>query len=89
MALGARREQVRGMVVGESLRLAGVGVALGLVAALAATQVLRSLLYGVSARDPLTLAVVALFLLGLAVVASWVPALRASRLPPSDALREE
>jgi putative ABC transport system permease protein len=89
MALGARREQVRGMVVGESLRLAVVGVALGLAAALAATQVLRSLLYGVSARDPLTLVVVALFLLALSVVASWVPALRASRLPPSEALREE
>lgn len=89
MALGARRRQVRRMVVRESVLLATAGVALGIVGALASTEVLESLLYDVSARDPWTLALVSLFLVLLAMAASWVPALRASRLPPADILRRE
>lgn len=89
MALGAHAHQVTALVVGHSLRLAGIGLVVGLVAALLATRVLASLLYGVRASDPATFVVAPLVLLVVAVTASVVPARRATRVDPVEALRAE
>jgi putative ABC transport system permease protein len=89
MALGARPRNVIADVLGQGLRLAGVGVAIGLVLALAATRLLSSMLYGTSATDVATFASVSLLLVVVAVAASLVPALRASRVDPLVALRED
>jgi putative ABC transport system permease protein len=89
MALGASRSDVLRMVLGESLRLALLGVAGGLIAAFALTRVLTSLLYGVSATDPLTFAGTALLLICVALLASWAPAYRATRVDPLVALHYE
>ena len=89
MALGARAGEVGRLVVLRSVRLAAAGVALGLAGALAATRSLRSLLYGVSPTDPATLAGVSAFLVLLAAAASYVPARRAMRIDPVEALRHE
>jgi predicted permease len=89
MALGADRGRLVRMVVGGGLRMALLGVALGLAGALAATRVLASLVYGVSTTDPLTMAATAAMLLGAAALASWVPAMRAARVDPAVSLRSE
>ena len=89
MALGAQGSSVLKMVVGSGLRLATFGVAIGLVGAFVVTQALRKALYQVSATDPLTFATVAALLLGIAVLASWAPARRASRVDPMESLRAE
>jgi ABC-type antimicrobial peptide transport system permease subunit len=75
------------MVVAQGLGMAGVGVAIGLGIALLVSHLLESLLYGVSARDPLTFLGVGALLLTVAAVASFVPARRASKLDPLGALR--
>jgi len=87
MALGARTGEVRAMVVRQSLSLAAVGVVIGLAAALAATRVLGTLLFGVSPTDPAVLALATLVLLAIAAMASYAPARRASRVDPVEALR--
>ena len=77
------------LVVGKGLLLAGGGVALGMVASLAAARVMDTLLYRVQPRDPVIFAVVPVFLLGVAMLASYIPARRASRMDPMTALRME
>jgi predicted permease len=88
MALGATRRDVVSLVVGEGLRLALVGTALGLAGALAASRLLSGLLYEVSSTDPLAYAGVAATVVAVAALAAYLPARRASRLDPADVLRE-
>jgi len=78
---------VRGLVVRQSLVIAAIGIAIGLALALATTRVLGSLLFGVSPTDPLVLAAATLLLLLLAILASYAPARRASRVDPAEVLR--
>jgi putative ABC transport system permease protein len=89
MALGATASRVVGLVVRRSLILAIAGVAIGLVAALATTRLLTALLFEVSPTDPATLAIVAIVLVIIALVASYLPARRAARVSPVDALRSD
>jgi ABC-type antimicrobial peptide transport system permease subunit len=89
MALGASPRKVIADILGQGLRLAGIGVATGIVLALAATRLLTSMLYGTSATDVATFASVSALLIVVAVGASLVPALRASRVDPLVALRED
>ncbi len=89
MALGARVEQVARMVVTHALALALAGVAVGVAAALAVTRVLQSLLFEVSATDPITLVAVSVILLMVALAAAYLPARRATRVDPMVALRAE
>ena len=89
MALGARRRTVLRSVMADELAPVIVGVGIGLVAALGATRLLESSLFGVSASDPLTFALVALILATVAAAASYLPARRASAVDPIVALRSE
>ena len=89
MALGAGAAEVRALVVRQSAGLAAGGVALGVVGALAATRLLRSLLFEVQPGDPRVLAAGVVLLAGVAALASYVPARRATRVDPTDALRAE
>jgi ABC-type antimicrobial peptide transport system permease subunit len=89
MAIGARPAEVQRMVVGRGLMLAGAGVVLGVAGALMLSRLLASLLYGVSATNPLTLAAASALMLIVAVLASWVPAYRATRIDPVQTLRHE
>jgi putative ABC transport system permease protein len=87
LALGAPTSSIFRLVVREGLALSAVGIAVGLVAALPLTGVMRTLLVGVGATDPPTFVAVALLFLAIAAVASWVPGRRAARLDPTHALR--
>jgi putative ABC transport system permease protein len=87
IALGASPGDIRGLVVGEGTRLAAIGVAIGLAGALATSRALGALLFGVSARDPLTFAVAAIGLAAAGVAAAYIPARRASRIDPVGLLR--
>ena len=89
IALGAEPRQVLRMVMGELAVLIGIGLIVGLVAALASTRLVASFLYGVTPNDPLTLALAVVLLAGAAALAGYFPARRASRLQPLIALREE
>jgi len=89
MALGAGRGQVFAMVVGRGSCLAAAGIAIGLLAALGATRLLRGLLYGVQPTDPITFAAVAALLMAVAILACAIPARRATRVDPLIALRGE
>ena len=89
LALGANPWQVFSLVIGQGLRLAAIGVALGLGVAVVATRLLRGLLFNTSATDPLIYASLALLLLTMAGAACYVPARRAMRVDPMSALRSE
>ena len=89
VALGASREAVMALVVGQGVRLAAVGSGLGLAASMACSRWLKSQLFEVSAFDPLTFATMAVVLVAAAFAASYIPARRAMRVQPSEALRYE
>jgi putative ABC transport system permease protein len=89
MALGAREGDVMKMVVRQGLTLAGVGGAIGLIASYALTRLMKTMLFGVSATDPLIFTVIALSLVLIALFACWMPARRAAKVDPMIALRCE
>jgi putative ABC transport system permease protein len=89
VALGARSGDVMGMVLGQGLRTVLLGVVIGVASSLAVTRVMHSLLFGVSATDPLTFIAMILLLVSTALVACYIPARRATRVDPMVALRYE
>ncbi len=89
MALGAKPRDLVALVVGNGVRLAAIGVIVGLAASVALTRLLAKMLFGVSALDPATFVAVSLLLLAVAVSATYIPARRASRIDPMVALRNE
>ena len=89
IALGSSPGNMLGMIVGQGLRVGGVGVAIGVASAIVVTRLLEGLLFGVSGSDPVALGAAASVLLGAALLASWVPARRAARVNPMVALRQE
>jgi len=89
LALGAQTRDVLWLIIRQGLALALIGVALGLGAALALTRVLQNLLYEVSATDPVTFAGIALQLVSVAFIASYIPARKAAKVDPLIALRHE
>jgi putative ABC transport system permease protein len=89
MALGAQRSAVLALVLQGGLKLAGAGIVLGSIGAMVLTRLLRSLLFGVGPTDPMTFAAVPLLLVSAALLACWLPARRAAKLDPMEALRYE
>jgi predicted permease len=89
MALGAQPGQVRGMILRESSWLTGAGIVVGVGAALLLTRLVKSMLYGIQPYDPLTMAGGVLILMAVALASSWIPARRAARVQPMEALRHE
>ncbi len=89
MALGARASQVRALVVAHGSRMVGIGVVIGIVAALMFTRALGSLLFGVQSVDPMTFATMSVAMIGVGLLASYLPARHASNLDPIEALRRE
>jgi ABC-type antimicrobial peptide transport system permease subunit len=89
MALGAEPATVRKMVVVQGMRLALVGVVIGMAASLGLTRFIASILFGVQARDPLVFTAIPVLLSLVVLVAVWLPARHASRLDPVNALRYE
>ena len=89
MALGAETGGVLRMVVAQGLKFAIIGLVIGSIATFALTRFIEGQLYGVTASDPLTFAVVGVLLLAVALVACWIPAMRAARVDPMVALRTE
>jgi ABC-type antimicrobial peptide transport system permease subunit len=88
-ALGAQQGELRGMFVRHGLALAGIGVVIGLGAAVGLTRLMSSLLYGITPLDPVTYAVVPVILVIATVLASYLPARRAVSVDPGEALRSE
>jgi predicted permease len=89
MALGATGFSIRAMILRQGVTLSGIGVVLGLLVALGGSRVIESLLFGVSTRDPVTYGVVAVSVVAVACLASWLPARRAAGVDPAIALRQD
>jgi putative ABC transport system permease protein len=89
MALGAQPMEILRLVLGQGMKLAGLGAAVGLVASLAVSRFLRNELFHVSAFDPLTFTLMAAALFATALLACYIPARRATRVDPMVALRHE
>jgi len=89
VALGAQRRDVLKLIVGEGMKLIVVGIGIGMLGAFALTRLMKSLLFAVSASDPLTFVVIALLLMSIALLACWFPARRATKVDPLVALRYE
>jgi putative ABC transport system permease protein len=89
MALGAAPDGILRLIVGYGLRLSVAGIAIGLLAALALTQGMKTMLVGVSATDPITFAAMGVVFFVIAAVSFWLPAQRAAALDPTKALREQ
>jgi putative ABC transport system permease protein len=89
MALGAEPRDILRMVLRQGLGVVGIGIAVGLLAAYLGARLVAGLLFNVSAADPLTYISVAAFLTGVALLACWIPARRATRVSPLTALRYE
>ncbi len=88
-ALGASRAEIRAMVFRQGARVVAAGIALGLVGALLLTRLMRAVLFGVTAHDPLTFVGATILLVTVAALATWIPARRAARIDPIEALRAE
>jgi putative ABC transport system permease protein len=88
-ALGASRESIFALILRQGMTLTGLGVAIGIAGAIAASEAIASMLFGVSRLDPFTYLGVLVLLLGVSAVACWVPARRAMRVDPMEALRHE
>jgi ABC-type antimicrobial peptide transport system permease subunit len=89
MAFGASQGSILSLIIGQGLRLSAGGIVLGVIAAIALTRVMASLLVGVSATDPATFVAMAVLFTLVATVAAWIPARRAAALNPNVALRDE
>jgi ABC-type antimicrobial peptide transport system permease subunit len=89
MALGAQRTDVFGLVLRQGMRMTFLGMLIGLAGAFGLTRLLAGMLYGVKPGDPLTFALVSAFLIGVALLACWLPARSATRVDPMIALRYE
>ena len=89
VALGAQAGQMRWLMSKQGLRLALVGLGLGLAGSVVLTRMLQSLLFGVGANEPVTMVSVSVILIAVTMLATWVPAARATRVDPATVLREE
>jgi putative ABC transport system permease protein len=89
MAMGAQAADVLRMVVGQGMKLAIAGTVIGVALAVAIARVISSMLFGVTARDPLTFAATSLVLISVALLACYLPARRAAKVDPTIALRHE
>ncbi|HEY6250976.1 MAG TPA: FtsX-like permease family protein, partial [Candidatus Angelobacter sp.] len=89
MALGAGRQSIFRLIVGQGLGLSALGLVIGIIAALLLTRLMTTMLVGVKPTDPLTFGAMALLFLAIATASSWIPASRAAGIDPNKALREE
>lgn len=89
VALGAQSKDVLSLVIGQGMKLVVVGLGIGLAAAFGLTRLMRTLLFNINPGDPLTFALVAVALMGIALLACYLPALKATRVDPMVALRSE